>query len=149
MRLASRQRILGGVLAAMVLWLPVHRFLVVDYDANPWKFAGWAMYALPQPSVRVEFFAVEADGLRPLAVDQTVPPFRDPVVDFLTRRKHAGALVRPDELTAPVFELYPDVETLAVVVTHVVVDPATAREVPKRFGYRYRRSEPRDVRASR
>ncbi len=143
MSLASKQRIFGGVLIAMVLWLPVHRFLVVEYQANPWKFAGWAMYALPQPAVRVEFFGVASDSgeLRPLVVDQTVPPMREAVVDFLTHRKHAGTLVRPDELADPVFELYPSVEMLALVVTHVAVDPDTARPVPKRFGYRYRRSE--------
>jgi len=142
MSLANKQRIFGGVLVAMVLWLPLHRFLVVETQANPWKFAGWAMYALPQPSVRVEFFAVAADAgeLESLAVNQSVPPLRDPVVEFLTRRKHAGTLVRPDGLVASVFELYPDVELLAVVVSHVVLDPATASETTKRFGYRYRRS---------
>ena len=139
MSFEKKQRIFAGVLMAMVLWLPVHRFLVVEYHANPWKFAGWAMYALPQPAVRIELFAADAGGLRPLAVNQAVPPLREPVVEFLDRRKHAGTLVRPDGLVAPVFELHPEVEVLAVVVTYVVLDPATAREIPQRFGYRYRR----------
>lgn len=141
MSLVNKQRTLGGVLVAMVLWLPVHRFLVVEYQANPWKFAGWAMYALPQPAVRIEFFYAAAAGgeLRPLALDQTLPPLRDPVVSFLTRRKHAGTLVRPDDLAVQVFELFPEVELVAVVVSHVVLDPATATEVTRRFGYRYPR----------
>lgn len=141
MSFQTRRRLILGLLLAMVAWLPVHRWLVVRFETNPWKLAGWAMYVVPQPRVQVDFFDAGGDELEPLAVAQTLEPQRTAVGRFLLRRKHAGNLVRPDALATAVFAVRPEVEHLAVVVTHTVLDPETARLVPKRFGYRYQRPD--------
>lgn len=137
--LRFKQRLVIGLLLAMVLWLPVHRWLVVRWEVNPWKLAGWAMYVKPQPRVQVEFLDAAGDRLAPLALDQSAEPYRSAVGEFLAKRKHAGNLVRPDALADVVFTFEPRVRQLAIVVTHTVLDPETATLVPKRFGYRYQR----------
>ena len=134
---SAKQRLVVALLLAMVLWLPVHRWLVVRWEVNPWKLAGWAMYVRPQPRVQVELFDAAGDRLAPLALDQSAEPYRSAVGEFLLDRKHAGNLVRPDALAEVVFAFEPWVERLAIVVTHTVLDPETATLVPKRFGYRY------------
>ena len=135
----AKERLIFALLVVMVLWLPVHRWLVVRFETNPWKLAGWAMYVQPQPQVHLELFDAGGPELRRLPIDQTAAPFVGAVGKFLPRRQHAGLLVRPDGLAEVVFEVQPEVEHLAIVVTHTVLDPATARTVPKRFGYRYSR----------
>ena len=141
MSLAVKRNLVAALLSLMVAWLPVHRWLVVRYEVNPWKFAGWAMYVAPPPVVEIEFLRTDGDRLSPLPFRETSPKHRDAVVKFLLRRGHAGNLVRPDGLVAEIFAVVPEADQLAIVVTHTVLDPETAMLVRKRFGYRYERSQ--------
>jgi len=134
-----KRRLVLGMLAALLAWVPVHRWLVLRLDLNPWKFGGLAMYAAPAPKIGIGFYSTTGDGvLAPLEIPSRAedqPLF----LDFFARRRHAGMLVRPDALAARIFALDPSLQDLAIVITRRSLDAETARVVARRRGYRYRR----------
>ena len=61
-----KRRLVIAFLIGFALWPAVHRGLVAAYDVNPWKLAGWAMYARPHFPSRVALYLVEGETERRL-----------------------------------------------------------------------------------
>ena len=48
-------------LLVLAVWPAVHIGLVLRYDVNPWKLAGWGMYSAPQLPAYVRVSALTPD----------------------------------------------------------------------------------------
>lgn len=95
--------VLASIAIIWALWLPVHRFLVVKYDANPWKGAGMAMYTNPHSfDMNLDFYL---DGIQIdiQSGDFTNSAKRD-VNKFRVFRKHMGSMIKPDKLAYRLLE---------------------------------------------
>ena len=132
-----KRRLALTLLAALALWPLAHRVLVARYDLNPWKLAGFAMYATPTPPVLVVVLQ-DADG-RPAPLDERAlpAPARRALDRFRAERHALGRLRRPDDLAQALFRARPDLDALWVLVQRMQLDPATARmtSVRERFAY--------------
>ena len=120
----NKARIVYRLLVAIAIWPVIHLTLVATHDLNPWKLAGWGMYAKPQLASSLRIFgrmpgSDAAEELRGLPVE--VQPARD---DFLRLRRGLRELVEPDELARKLFEHFPRVETITI----VVVQPTLLRK---------------------
>ena len=51
--MSLRMRASSAALAALMLWPAVHFALVERYDIVPWKFFGFAMYAVSEPGMTI------------------------------------------------------------------------------------------------
>lgn len=133
MSLAARRRLLVAFLALFAAWPPLHFLLVQRYEINPWKFAGWAMYARPPARVSVSLAGEGPSG--PVAV-RPVP--RGELEEFRLARVHFGRMARPDRLALALFRRDPRLRRLAVRVTalHLVAGADRLRSSRQLFDYR-------------
>lgn len=100
-----KRRVVVVLLVAFAIWPALHFALVTRYDANPWKLAGWAMYARPHFPSRLALRLVEDGEERPLleldAREQAL------AAEFLERRYSVGRLARPDDLVRTLLARHP------------------------------------------
>jgi hypothetical protein len=133
----------------VALWPFAHRVAVARLDVNPWKLAGWAMYATPTPPVMVAIFEPVPGGWA--LVDRlALPPAAQAVVDRFERERHAiGDLRTPDDAARAVLAARGDLAEIAVVVERMRLDPSTARMTSRKARYHYDRIGRRHDRTGR
>ena len=98
-----KRKLLAALLLALALWPFAQRALVARFDVNPWKLAGFAMYATPAPPLLVAVLVPEGDAFTPLAAHTLEAEARAALEQFQMRRHAVGALVEPSALAAQVF----------------------------------------------
>lgn len=109
-----KRRIVVAFLVAFALWPAVHRALVAGYDVNPWKLAGWAMYARPHFPSRLALRLVEDGRERPVpALDEWEQLL---AAEFLERRYSVGRLASPDALVEKLLSRLPEADGVVVEV---------------------------------
>ncbi len=64
MQTAEKKRVLAAGLTALIVWPAIHFALVKTLNIHPWRFAGWAMYAVLHPRA-VSLEAWRCDSGRP------------------------------------------------------------------------------------
>lgn len=138
MTLRAKRRLAVAILAGLMLWVPIHKLLVDRFDLNPWKFGGFAMYAVPAPKIGIGFYTEQAGALVPFRM-QSHAEDQPLFLDFFATRKHMGMWARPDALAVRVFERNRTIDNLAIVITSQHIDPETARLEKIQRGYRYQR----------
>ena len=120
----KKTRIVYRLLVVLAVWPLIHLTLVATHDLNPWKFAGWGMYSKPQLTSSLRIFGrmSGSDAAEELPnLPSELRPARD---DFLRLRRGLRELVEPGELAQELFDHFPRVET----VTVVVVQPTLRRK---------------------
>ncbi len=131
----SKLRLLVLVWAG--LWPFAHWALVAQYDINPWKLGGWAMYASPKPPVMVAAFR-EADGsLQVLDERAFAEPAREALERFRIRRHALGKLVEPEEPARAILAeqaALPKV-TILVQTYYLSTESARMRSTIDRYSY--------------
>ncbi|HEX6130870.1 MAG TPA: hypothetical protein VF044_04015 [Actinomycetota bacterium] len=134
-----KRRLVLLVVGAVALWPFAHRVAVARLDVNPWKLAGWAMYATPTPPILVAIFRPVPGGWA--LVDRlALPPAARKVLDRFERERHAiGDLRTPDDVARAVLAARRDLAEIAVVVERKRLDPATARMTSRKARYHYDR----------
>ena len=126
-------------LILFALWPAVHIGLVRVWEVNPWKLAGWGMYAAPQipAELRVSCFTPDAVGVYPL---RTLAPELEALRDaYLRRRLGLGRLARPGRLARALLDYYPAIDGLSIVVVQPVVNRRTGYIEERTTAYAYRR----------
>ncbi len=123
----AKARVLLGILCSLALWPVVQRQLVTRFEIDPWKFAGFAMYATWTGTVVVPLEPAPGGGLTPM--DETaLPAFaRDALHRFRRDRPALGKLLPPDELAQTLFAARPEIDGLVVAIQRMQLDPKTAR----------------------
>jgi hypothetical protein len=122
MRFETKQRIVRTVVWALALWPLLHFGVVRVFDLNPWKFLGFAMYAVPVAQMRVNLVSLR-DG-------QAIPFKRDEVSEELMRaafryselRLDLGKLAKPDRIAKGLLEENPELDGVRIEVGRSYID---------------------------
>jgi hypothetical protein len=138
-RVLSRT-VLVAVLLMAGLWPFAHHVLVERWEANPWKFAGWAMYTEPVPPVLVALFEPRDGGFVYLQELSLAPVVLAELDRFKARRRELGRLVSPDDLARVALGARQDLFSVSVLVQRFRLDPKTAMITTTRQRYDYLRS---------
>ncbi len=139
MSLQTKKRLAATLLALCVVWPGIHHALARTYDFDPWKFFGWSMYAVPNPSVDVTVGRIDQGRLEVVVLEGALATN---AAQFASRRAVLGRWLAPDELARQVLAEHPRVDRLVVRVRHWIVDRETARFRPVHDDYGYSRNPP-------
>jgi len=138
---ALRRRIVLGIVIAFAIWPAVQLGLVLGYDVNPWKLAGWGMYSAPQIPCYVRLFGLTPDDVGRYEL-RTLPPELEPVLErFLHRRRSLRRLVEPGELGRALLRHYSAVVGIEVEVVQPVLDPSSGTIEERSDRYVYARAK--------
>ena len=127
-------------LVGFTLWPALHIGLVLRYDLNPWKLAGWGMYSAPQWIPEVKLIGLTADEVGSYELRNPPLELQQPLDRFRRRRLALRRLARPDGLAAEVLDHYPAIRGVRVEVVQPVMDPATGIVERKTSVYEYGRT---------
>jgi hypothetical protein len=137
----SRARVAVRVaLILLALWPLAQMTLVGAFDVNPWKLAGWGMYAAPQLEPRVSIECITPDEAGRYELHTVSPDWRRELEKFVWRRRGLGRLARPDALGRKLLELYPTILGVEITVAQPVMDARTGMIVDRSMTYSYARS---------
>jgi hypothetical protein len=128
------------LLAWVALWPLAHRALVARAGVDPWKLAGFAMYARPSLPLLVAVF-VPQDG-RLVLVDEAALPAatRDRLDRFRVERLALGRLREPEDVARAVLDARADARGVMIVVQRTDLDPRSARTRSQEQIFSYDRS---------
>jgi len=135
----SKRRAIHAGLLLLTLWPLAHLGLAVGFGLNPWKLAGWGMYAVPQipPTLRIVAHTPDELGSYEL---QTLPADLLPAAEaFLLARLGLGRLVQPREFARALLEFYPAIDGVTIEVIQPVLDRKSALIEETSASYRYDR----------
>jgi hypothetical protein len=135
-----RTRAIVAVVALIVFWPLVQRVLVATHDVNPWRLAGFAMYATPTPPVLVVAFEPRGEGGIPIDHRGLSASTQQAFGRFEQERHALGDFRRPDEVAAAVLRARPELSEVVILVQRMVLDPGTARMRSRTMHYTYDRS---------
>lgn len=138
MSTATKRRVVAVALAVFAAWPLAHRVIVARYDVSPWRFFGWAMYCQPKIPIAVDV-RVRIDGaVLPLAdASGDAGELMRRRFEFAQRRQTWGELLPPDDLAGHILGALPQGEGVEVVVSRLVLDPATSRLTARTESYEY------------
>jgi hypothetical protein len=131
-----KKRIYITVAVLLMAWPLCQHFLVRTYGVNPWRFFGWAMYAMPAPTLRIDTWFTDVPQSPPF---QTHPEYQQALKAFSERRAHWGGLEQPQELADILFKLEPKGHELHIRVATVTLGTSTSMLVEKTQTYRFER----------
>lgn len=131
MKTATKERIVGVVLIALLLWPFVHQHLTQAYLVSPWKLYGWAMYCVPS---LLSVDLLDHEGAR-----RDLAEF-DENIQMLFRRfrrhHHAlGLLVGPRKVAEAVARARPDYSVFVIRVDRYGFDDESFLNVAHRVHY--------------
>ncbi|MCH2170599.1 hypothetical protein MK489_07425 [Myxococcota bacterium] len=136
---SNRNHVLIAGLTAFTLWPLVHMAAVAQWDINPWKLGGWAMYSVPVPRVEVSLQASAGPDETWGAVDRLPGPVGEELERFWRLRRSLGSLSRPNRLAERFFEHIPHATQLRVNVITLRIDPQTAMMKEEHIGFTFAR----------
>ncbi len=132
-----KRSVVHGLLVALTAWPAVHIGVVKARDLNPWKLAGWGMYAAPQlpPYARVFCLTSDEVGVYELS---TVPPEVTPVLEsFMERRRVLRKLVQPHALAEALLDAYSAIDGVRIEVVQPVLDTESGMIEERAVTYEY------------
>jgi len=132
-----RRRLVIAILVLAALWPLAHRVTVLRFDLNPWKLAGFAMYATPAPPVLVALLYPVPGGFRSLDRHTLSPSLKRQLEIFEMERHALGTLRRPDDLGHAVLRERRELSSLIIMVQRMKLDPDTARMTSRHDRYVY------------
>jgi hypothetical protein len=129
---------LSSIIIVWATAIPAQYFVTDRFAMNHWKFAGFAMYTKPSPSI---FFNVHATD-RELPLPELAQRIgQSELVRFQRLRELWGEFYAPDRLGARIFEAYPQYSRISVYVNTVVLDAASGMPRHRADQYRCDRQE--------
>ncbi len=121
--LGFKKKIYVMLACALVLWPLVQHGLVRTYGVNPWRFFGWAMYAVPSPTLRIHHEFTNIEMGEEIKKKRS---YKNAIKEFSQRRAHWGELEKPQHLADTLFTLVPEGRELRITVSSVYLDTPTA-----------------------
>ena len=133
--------LIHGILVIFAVWPVAQIALVLTYDANPWKFAGWGMYSAPRIPRAARIFCRTPDEVGRYELRTLRPEFDLKYREFLIARRELGRLARPDALARAVLDYYPAIVATEILVIDPRMDPRTGLISDRATTYDYPRRE--------
>ena len=128
------------IVAILFVWLGVHRYFVVQYDFNPWKSGGMAMYTNKHEfNLDLQFYLDTT--LLDLSPSDFSNPARRQVRKFRSYRKQLGKLIHPEK-TGQVLLEESYANRVDFIITLERIDPKTSKLSFKREVYRVTQTPP-------
>lgn len=135
-----KRNVAVSLLLFALLWPFAQRTLVARFGMDPWKLAGFAMYAAPSLPVLVAVF-VPLDGRLVLVDEATLPdPVRARLDRFRVERLALGRLREPEDVARALLAARPDASGIMIVVQRTDLDRRSARMVSADEVFSYDRS---------
>jgi hypothetical protein len=140
MRLALKRRILLAILATLAVWPLVHMWFVKRYDLDPWRFFGFAMYAVPATYQWVHEIELRDGREVNLHPSKLEPEPMRLHVSLMRQRAVLGDLIEPHKLAEALFAARPELSGVKVLMHRLAVSRETSRiEVRNAVAYVYKR----------
>lgn len=138
MNFETKKRWVCTLLVLLALWPPTHYALAQHYEFNPWKFFGWAMYAVPPPlDVRLRIMSQRGEAETLIAQEVLSAAIRREIEDYNRLRKMLGRLLPPDKLAQHILETRPDDDGVVIRVVQPALSARTGRIEMRRQRYQY------------
>ena len=136
----TKQRISAAIIVAISVWAFVHIALAARFDTDPWRFFGFAMYAVPASYQWVHVYKIE-NGEEKLMLAARMPAaMRQEHNRFKRDRAVLGSLVAPHRLAEIALEELPHIEGVKIYCVRDRVSPSTSRiEIDPAVVYTYER----------
>ena len=116
----SKKCVYGILAAVLLIWPWVQYGMVQTYHTNPWRFFGWAMYAMPSPGIRLTASSDTGDKIYLQAAE--LKPWADA---FSAKRMHYGDLLTPHELADVILDKNKQIKAVSLNVSTIVLDAST------------------------
>lgn len=138
----TKKRIVILVLVALAIWPWVHQGLVAYYDLDPWRFFGFAMYAVPPSSGWAHLIEIrDGDEVHFHYTTLKTEP-RAAWEDYSRRRPVWGRLLEPHRIADAVFESRAGLQELKIIVARDIISRSTALvESTNGMVYHYKRAD--------
>lgn len=128
---------------ALAVWPLMHILLVHQFGANPWKLAGWGMYATPfTPGPGIRLYELGEGEPKELDLGEAVGDSKEiweSLSEFLERRAVFGRLAEPEDLARRILA-QGSAEHLLVRVETRFIDRKTGERTTRATDYRYSRA---------
>ena len=124
-------------LLALAIWPAIQIGLVRAHGVNPWKLAGWGMYAAPQLIPDARLLVREEPGGPLRELDWIGSDHEERVTAFLRDRLALGRLASPDQLAVDLLDEDPHQHEIIFVVIQPVMDPRTGTLKDEVTSYEY------------
>jgi hypothetical protein len=125
-----KRRAMAVFLVAFAIWPWIQFTLTRQYDVDPWKLMGFAMYCVPGSMKTIQVYEVSHDGRFRLLDFSAYGEHEQWSVDrFRERRRALGRLASSDHLGGAMLALHPDFEGVLIRVASLHMDRASARLV--------------------
>lgn len=134
----AKKKLTAALIAIFLAWPVVHLAAAHVFEINPWKFAGFGMYAVPVPEYTMAVTGYTSDNRSFTAWPGEVREAGDA---FLKRRKNYGRLANPRAMANAAFDAVPAVDRIEIVITHAYLDPKTSRIASESRTYTYKRGQ--------
>jgi len=129
-----------ALLAFAALWPLAQRGLVARFGVDPWKLAGFALYATPSLPLLVALFVPE-QGRLVLVDEASLPePVRARLERFRVERRALGRLREPEDVARALLDARPDASGVMIAVQRTDLDPRSARTASGKEIFSYDRS---------
>ncbi len=116
----GKKRLLKAMLVLFAVWPVAHGLLVERYVINPWRLFGWAMYCVPTYEPQVRFFGFSNGQSGEIVFPSDHPRAEIERIRYIRARGQIGELASPEVLAAELFDIYPQLDGLAIDVSHPV-----------------------------
>jgi hypothetical protein len=127
------------LLAVFAAWPLVQIGMTRLYRVNPWKLAGWGMYAAPQIPPDLRVFCLTPDAVGVYELRTLTPGLQASSRRFLRRRLGLGTLAEPDAFAADVLAAYPVLDGVRLVVGEPYLDRDSGMVETRTSTYEYAR----------
>jgi hypothetical protein len=130
MQRAKKKRVLAAGLTALIVWPAIHFALVKALNIHPWRFAGWAMYAVLHPRA-VTIDTWRCDFGRPPRCHARIPfgalspGVQMKLTRFSLERSAWGALRGVDDIGNDLAPYMKGSPLLRMTLFDTILDPAT------------------------
>jgi hypothetical protein len=137
---AAKARIAVAGLAALLVWPPVHWWLVETRALDAWKFFGFAMYCRPSIPPSLDAWILVSGQRHEYPAAKWPADTRLVLRRFLRDRQILGTLRPPNAVAHAILRTRPDAEQVLLVVRHPQIDRRTGLIAEREFRYGYVRA---------
>ena len=114
-----RHKVVGLLLAVLIIWPLVQQQLVLRYRVSPWKLAGWAMYTTVMPRGNMALTGIDASGRRGSLDARSSAELFSTRSDFMSVRLMLGLFADPLPVARAMAGAHPAYQKWEITVNEV------------------------------
>lgn len=131
-----QRKVLAIILMMISVWPAYHYYLVHNFDLNPWKMFGFAMYCTTR-AYQFEKYDTTGGRIRPINEELLTKSTVNSIERYALLRKDLGQLYEPDGIVKQMFDELPRTRAMAIIISTLWLDGSTGKIKKKYRVYRY------------